>query len=157
MLRVAGLASHHTAYSASIPFFFSFSQLSGRGVRAAACEQHDSLPPYTSTPSLSATICPTIASHHSSPPSKPINTPLSLSAATLAHKPATAAISHSELHIGPTRPCFVLCNPSVSRLSYMNKSCVSRSTTSSGESPSGHVGASERCMFHYKWSDEMTT
>lgn len=29
--------------------------------------------PPTSTPSLSATICPTLPSHHSFPPSKPIN------------------------------------------------------------------------------------
>lgn len=75
---------------------------------ALAWEQHDSPPPYTSTPSLSATICPTLASHHSFPPSKPINTPLSLSTGTLAHMPATAAISLRVTHLSSSAMFYAL-------------------------------------------------
>lgn len=75
---------------------------------ALAWEQRDSPPPYTSTPSLSATICPTLASHHSFPPSKRINTPLSLSAGTLAHKPATAAIPLRATHLSSSAMFYAL-------------------------------------------------
>lgn len=65
--------------------------------------------PHTSTPSLSATICPTSASHLSFPP---FDTPLSLSAGTLAREPAAAATSSRVAHLSPFgRPRFLLCNP----------------------------------------------
>lgn len=67
------LSSHY------LPHFFLAVSLVLNSVLSLCCwflawEQHDSSPPYPSTPSLSATICPTLASHRSFPPSQSIST-----------------------------------------------------------------------------------
>lgn len=90
---------HSTSHTCILTVSLVLNSMHSLFCQALAWEQHDSPPPSTSTPSLSATICPTLASHHSFPPSKPINTPLSLSIGTLAHKPATAAITFWVTHL----------------------------------------------------------
>lgn len=55
------------------------------------------------------------------PHSKPINTPLSLSTGTLAHKAAPTAISLPVTHLSSSAMFFPLCNTSVLRPSYVNK------------------------------------
>lgn len=88
--------------------------------------------PHTSTPSLSAAICPTSTSHLSFPP---IDTPFSLSAGTLAREPTAAATSPRVAHLSPFgRPRVLRCNPRcLESFLQVQAVCVSHSTSQEGE------------------------